>query len=616
MSLSQLILDVFHGSKISSCISKYTIREEQVAMASAVADLIEFEGISVLEAGTGVGKSLAYLLPAILSEQKTVISTATITLQDQLINKDIPTIEKILSRKVDAAVLKGRSNYICSRKWHEWGSSIAPELQDWVFSGNGDLTLAPLKPKVEVKRKISSDSFECLGSMCSEVSNCYYYKARNAALKSSILIVNHHLLLCGITSGDLIPESWLLVVDEAHKLDGAASSSMGYSLSEPLLNGVFDTITLGNFDIEVKKELLSSTRLIASGISNLFSFSDKNGELNLDEIQNDLQNLVDDISALRNIVSENDELAGANQILMNLQKTANSIIEIKRSDWCCFVESSGRFPILKCLPINPGGLLSENLYCSFPSVLLTSATLSAGTSFSYFDTRLGLPDAADRRVFASPFNYEKQAILVIPENLPPHNDHIAISEYAWSVARQSASILNGRTMVLFTSYRNMELCAKAASENSLDGISLLVQGKMSRTAILKKFRENPKAIILGTASFWEGVDLPGELLHSIIIDRIPFPSPGHPLIKARMQAIEGNGLSSFSKLMLPEAAIRLKQGTGRLIRSGTDKGIVFLLDRRIWKSSYSSVLLASIPPFRQDTSEKAFSFLKKIASGT
>ncbi len=616
MSLSNSVKKIFHGSEISSGISNYSLREEQVNMSLAISDLIELEGISVLEAGTGVGKSLAYLIPAVLSGQKTVISTATITLQDQLINKDIPTVEKILKRKVDAAVLKGRSNYICLRKWNEWGSSIAPELQKWVSAGNGDLSITPVKQKVEVKRKISCDSFECLGSMCSEVSNCFYYKARNTAMQSSLLIVNHHLLLCGITSGDLIPDSWLLIVDEAHKLDGAASSSMGYSLSEPLLNGVFDAVSLGNIPIEKKKELLDSTRLLAAEISNLSQFADKNGEVIIDDIQNSLQIFVDDITSLRNNFSEIDDLAGANQILVNLQKTVNSMLQINPVNWCCFVESSGRFSTLRCVPVHPGNLLRENLYSSFPSVLLTSATLSTGKSFSYCDTRLGLPPEADRRVFLSPFNYKTQAILVIPEDLPAHSDHIAIAEYAWGAAKQSASILNGRTMVLFTSYRNMELCAKAAGKNPLEDIPLFIQGKMNRTTILDKFRANPKAIILGTASFWEGVDLPGDLLHSIIIDRIPFPSPAHPLIKARMQLIEESGSSSFAKLMLPEAAIRLKQGTGRLIRSGTDKGVVFLLDRRIKKSSYSSMLLASIPPFLRGTSENAFDFLRKIVDGT
>ncbi|MCK5133145.1 MAG: ATP-dependent DNA helicase [Candidatus Sabulitectum sp.] len=613
MSLSERVLAVFTDGSAASVIPKYTVRREQVDMASSVADLVELEGISVLEAGTGVGKSFAYLIPAVLSGQACVISTATLTLQDQLISKDIPMVGRILGETVDAAVLKGRSNYLCLRKWFQWGSAVAPELKEWVEEGNGDLSLSDIKLGGDRKRKVAGDGLDCLGSKCSEMHHCHYYIARNKARKARILVVNHHLLLCGLDSGDLIPDAWFLVVDEAHSLDKAASSSLGYSLSEPMLNSVFDSVILSGRTPEKKTILLDKTRLIAAQISDLSVFAGKDGEVELNDILPSLQIIADAASSFRKEISSEEDLSGASQTLQNLERSVLSLTGVDSANWCCYTEKNRKHPVLRCVPVHPGSLLRDTLYSSFPSVLLTSATLAAGNSFSHSDSRLGVPVEAERRIFPSPFNYAEQSVLVLPDDLPGQNDHVLIAEYAWRIASETAAILQGRTMILFTSYRNMELCCKAAEKNPLEGVSLLVQGKMNRSAILERFREDPGAVILGTASFWEGVDLPGELLHSLIIDRIPFPSPGHPLTRARMTALEEKGESSFFRLMLPEAAIRLKQGVGRLIRSGSDTGAVFILDRRMRTSGYAKILLASMPPFRRENLQGAMSFLGRTS---
>lgn len=616
MTLSRRVTDVFTDGRAESVIPRYTIRRQQVDMAASVADLVELEGISVLEAGTGVGKSLAYLIPAVLSGQACVISTATLTLQDQLIGKDIPMVGRILGERIDAAVLKGRSNYLCLRKWFDWGTTVAPELKEWVEAGNGDLSLSDVKLDSDKKRKIAGDGLDCLGNKCSEMHHCHYYTARNKARKARILVVNHHLLLCGLDSGDLIPDAWFLVVDEAHSLDKAASSSLGYSLSEPMLNSVFDSIILSGRTADNKTVLLDKTRLLAVQISDLSVYAGKDGEVELNDILPSLQIIADGAAALRKEIRDEEDLAGASQALLNLERSILSLTQVNSADWCCYTERNRRSPVLRCVPVHPGSLLRDTLYSSFPSVLLTSATLAAGDSFAYSDSRLGVPAHAERKVFPSPFNYAEQSVLVFPDDLPSQNDHALIAEYAWKTARRTASILEGRTMILFTSYRNMELCFAEAEKAPLENIDLLIQGKMNRSLILEKFRENPRAIIFGTASFWEGVDLPGELLQSLIIDRIPFPSPGHPLTKARMTALEEAGESSFSRLMLPEAAIRLKQGAGRLIRSGTDTGAVFILDRRMRNAGYAKMLVRSMPPFRRESLEGAMKFLTEQAGGS
>ncbi len=616
MTLSRRVTEAFTDGRAESVIPRYTIRRQQVDMAASVADLVELEGIAVLEAGTGVGKSLAYLIPAVLSGQACVISTATLTLQDQLIEKDIPMVGRILGESIDAAVLKGRSNYLCLRKWFDWGNSVAPELKEWVETGNGDLSLSDIKLDSDRKRKIAGDGLDCLGNKCSEMHHCHYYTARNKARKARILVVNHHLLLCGLDSGDLIPDAWFLVVDEAHSLDKAASSSLGYSLSEPMLNSVFDSIILSGRTAEKKTVLLDKARLLGVQINDLAVFAGKDGEVELNDILPSLQIIADDAAAFRKDIRDEEDLAGASQALQNLERSVLSLTQVNSANWCCYTEKNRRSPVLRCVPVHPGSLLRDTLYSSFPSVLLTSATLAAGDSFAYSDSRLGVPAEAERKVFPSPFNYPEQSVLVFPDDLPSHNDHALIAEYAWKTARETASILEGRTMILFTSYRNMELCSAEAEKTPLENIRLLIQGRMNRSLILEEFREDPRAVIFGTASFWEGVDLPGELLHSLIIDRIPFPSPGHPLTKARMAALEEAGESSFSRLMLPEAAVRLKQGAGRLIRSGTDTGAVFILDRRMRTSGYAKLLVRSMPPFRRESFEGAMKFLAEQAGGS
>jgi len=611
MSLGRQVEEVFTGSRVLSAIPDYTIRQEQIDMANSVSDLVELGGISVLEAGTGVGKSFAYLVPAVLSEQACVISTATLTLQDQLINRDIPTVGRILGEKIDAAVLKGRSNYLCRRKWQQWGTMVAPELLEWAATGDGDISQVEGKLDQDQRRRISADGLDCLAGRCSEMHHCHYYTARNKARKARILVVNHHLLLCGLESGDLIPEAWFLVVDEAHNLDSAASASLGYSISEPLLNNVFDSIILSSISVERKTALLDKTRSLSALVANLVGSAGNEGEVDLNSILPQLADIADYASSFRFEISGEEDLSGASQTLQNLEKSVLALVQIDQRNWCCYTEVSRKHPVLHCVPVHPGALLRETLYSSFPAVLLTSATLAAGTSFTYSDSRLGVPREAERLIFPSPFDYARQSVLVLPEGIGAHNDHQSLAETAWSIAREAAGILGGRTMILFTSYRNMELCCETAEKFPLNGIPLLVQGKMNRSSILEKFRENPRGIILGTASFWEGVDLPGELLQALVIDRIPFPSPGHPLTKARMAALEDQGKSSFTGLMLPEAATRLKQGTGRLIRSGTDIGAVFILDTRLRTAGYASMLLAAMPPFRRETLQGAMRFLKE-----
>ncbi|PIE52404.1 hypothetical protein CSA37_06335 [Candidatus Fermentibacteria bacterium] len=594
MNLRYKVSETFTGPLFTGNESSYRVRVPQKEMAEAVSDLVEFGGTAVFEAGTGVGKSFAYLVPALLSGQSAVISTATITLQDQLVRKDIPAVEKILGLQVSVAVLKGRCNYLCLRKADISGAVYEEGMNN--------------RPPAE----LAGDSMDCLRSRCHRFTDCHYYKARNKARKASVLVVNHHLLLCGLDSGDLIPESWLLVVDEAHSLHGAASSTLGLFLGEPMVNGVIDEIALTGLAHERKAELLAKTGELSALVKEITDSGNSDGEVDIQVTEPLLQRAADNAGELKQEMSCHEELAGAATILSGLERTMLDMICTTGDNWCSFIRKSGRSPFLSCVPVNPGPLLAERLYTSFPAVLLTSATLSVGGSFKYWDALLGVPEEADRRVFHSPFDYSEQAVLALADREgTDHNDHEAVAALAWKTASEAAEILGGRTMVLFTSYRNMKLCSELAAEEPLEGIELLVQGQMDRSEILERFRNNPAAVILGTSSFWEGVDLPGELLNALIIDRIPFPSPGNPPVKARMNLYEEQGMSSFSSVMIPEAATRLKQGTGRLIRSDRDWGAVYILDRRLIASGYGKMLVRSLSPFKLTTFEGASAFLRE-----
>ncbi len=301
-------------------------------------------------------------------------------------------------------------------------------------------------------------------------------------------------------------------------------------------------------------------------------------------------------------------LEPARRAVEAIASSAEGILGADREENCLFLEGPGRSCRLRAAPLEPGRELAAQVYSHFDSVVLTSATLTVAGSFSYSAKRLGAPDASAAEDFGSPFDFGNQAVLLVPGDLPGPDEHEALARCAWDWAGRFAGILGGRTMVLFTSLRNLNLTAAEALRRPIPGLGLHVQGMQSKSAILERFRADPGGIILGTATFWEGVDLPGQLLQAVIIDRLPFPSPGHPLTAARLERIEGVGGNPFMELTLPSAVIRLRQGVGRLLRSETDRGVVAILDRRARTAAYGRLILGSLPAFRQVCEEDALAF--------
>mgnify|MGYP001086839304 CR=1 FL=1 len=595
------------ASDLEDVVAGYHVRESQIRMAEIVADAVEDGGLYLLEAGTGVGKSLAYLLPAVMHQGRTIVSTATISLQDQLIGKDIPAAVAISGRSRTIALLKGRRNYLCRRKWDQRAGTLdLPDgLARWAEStSTGDRGELARVPPYAVWSGISSDRLDCLGGPCPFSGSCHYLRARREAAEADLLVINHHLLLSGLVAGDLIPDCDVLVADEAHRLEDAAGSCLGLTLGEGMVLPAYDEVAFAELKTARKAEILERLRALGSMLGSLPGEVSGDSPWDPEEHVDDLRDLEESAVSLAELCEKTECLPASVQILDSVAQGCREMMGLDSDDWCVYIESAGRGSRIRAVPIEPGGYLRALVYQRFGTVVLTSATLSAGGSFDYFKGRLGA-EGAYVESLGSPFDYAEQGTLTIPGDLPAHNDHSALSRRVWELTERLAEGLGGRTMALFTSYRNLQLVRSMAERSLPSGLKLHVQGEVPRRAILEGFRRDPAGIILGTASFWEGVDLPGNLLRALVIDRIPFASPGHPLVRARMDRIERLGGSSFMEYMLPGAVLRMKQGVGRLIRSRDDTGAVFLMDRRLVASRYGGVILDSLPGFSRTGEEEA-----------
>ena len=618
------------GGAIAENHPFYEHRSGQVQMALAVADAMESGRHLCVEAGTGTGKTLAYLLPAIFSGKRVVISTATKNLQEQLFQKDIPFIEKALKRHFSVCYMKGRSNYLCLNRleaiqnaaylFSPHDPEYLKKIKSWARqTETGDRAeLATLPENFVLWQHLDARRETCEGRNCRNFENCFVTMVRRRALESDIVIVNHHLFFADLALrqddyGKVLPDYSNVVFDEAHEIEDVATQYFGvrisnYRMSEFIHDARAALNEAGENSEFYSRELDRLTECVSAFFTCFWGKEGRyvmrltggdgirRGPAGYGNIAETCKNLRVQIDAVRKTFEclpvINDNIEALARRAREIENDLAEILESESNDNVYWYEIRGRGVFLQSSPINLAPVLSEKLFASTDCAVLTSATLSTGGDFSFIRTRLGIENA-EELIVPSHFDFASQAILYIPRDIPEPR------EYGW-VERAAAEIVTllkasrGRAFLLFTSYAQM----RQVFESLRDAVEfpLLMQGEKSKSRLLEEFRDTPGAVLFATSSFWQGVDVQGDQLSCVVIDKLPFAVPNDPVVAARISRINETGGNAFYQYQIPSATILLKQGVGRLIRSRTDRGILAILDKRLVTKSYGRVFLESLPP--------------------
>ena len=628
------------GGVLSRSTLLYEFRRGQLEMAQAVERALDEKRHLIVEAGTGTGKTLAYLLPALRSGRRVIISTGTKNLQEQLFFKDIPFLESLLG-PLRVCYMKGRANYVCRHKLYALRShpilsgleeiSQYHAIAEWEkTTETGDRAeIDDLPETSQLWAKLDARSDACLGQSCPDYERCFITEMRRRAAESDVIIVNHHLFFADLAikqqagvapDAGVLPEAGIVIFDEAHELEDVASSYFGISLS----NIRFEELARDLETMLRAKQALNSSITSAAqtarerarmffaalprGSANRSGGDGRIPFLNREEFleaQGDLY--LGLLNALHRLEGELERVRGVEEApplrkrAADIREQLKFLLEANERNTVFWLErrggrGHGSAPVtyLQATPIDVSELLGELLFENFPSIVLASATLTVQGGFAHIRKRLGMNDAREL-VVPSHFRYGEQALLYLPPDMPDPRD-ANFQEEAAKRIRRMLDITHGRAFCLFTSYQQMhDLYDRLLTEI---GFPLLLQGTAPRKALLEEFRETPNAVLFGTSSFWQGVDVQGEALSCVIVDRLPFAVPTDPVVQARMRAIEENGGSPFFEYQVPSAVITLKQGFGRLIRSLEDRGVLMLLDPRLQRQRYGRVFLESLPPYR------------------
>jgi ATP-dependent DNA helicase DinG len=594
-------------------------------MADWVGETLAARGMLAIEAGTGTGKTFAYLVPALLSGRSVIISTGTRTLQDQLFHRDLPTVAGALGRPVRIALLKGRANYLCLHRL-ELAESMPPlpgvpapnartlgRIRRWARgTRTGDLAeVASLRDKDPVRGLVSSTRENCLGAACPAFSRCHVVAARREAQAADIVVVNHHLLLADLALkdegfGDLLPGAEAVILDEAHQVPEIAAQFFGreFSARQASLLGrdaLAELSRLGLAGGPARERLAAVDAALADAAASLAACGERTEWADLpdgfvaalDQVRDALAQCATELAALG---VDDAGIAATERRAARLSEILAAIADAGSEEGLRWVETARGGFTLAFTPFEVASRLGELMRDQGGAWVFTSATLAVGEDFSHFLGRMGAPAAQTVRI-ESPFDFETQARIYLPQGLPDP----ASRDYTRRVVEAALPLIHaagGRSFLLFTSHRAL---AEGARElQSLPGFHerypLLVQGESPRESLLARFRELGNAVLLGTASFWEGVDVRGHALALVVIDKLPFAAPEEPMLKARIEGIRRRGGNPFQEFQLPQAALALKQGFGRLIRDREDFGVVMLCDPRIGKRGYGRLFVAALPP--------------------
>jgi ATP-dependent DNA helicase DinG len=611
------------NSPLKQHLPGFQPRAGQAWMAEAVAEALAGSDRLVVEAGTGTGKTFAYLLPALQSGRKTIISTGTKALQDQLYHRDLPLVCKAIGRPVTTALLKGRANYLCLHRLDQVSEPAATivddlnEVREWRYrTASGDKgELIEVPEDSAVWPLVTSTAENCLGQQCPEYSKCHVVKARKAAQEADLVVVNHHLLLADLAMKEegfveFLPGAEAVIIDEAHQIPDLAVQFFGVALGSRELERVADDLRAATLPYS-QSELNRRVDKLQTAIRALRADAPrKEGRYELGEVMSDIRDALDKLShalhdmqvAVADMGDTSIELEKLHDQLVSQGERLGVLISEDSWDGLRWLEVNPRSLRLHLTPLDVSSKLNGIIDNGFQSWIFTSATLAVGEDFSHFGSRMGLAGVTGL-TFPSPYRLDQNGLVYLPAGLPQPSDP-GHTDAVLEAVTPLLDLTDGGMFCLFTSHRALNNAKKwfKSHKSALGGRQLLAQGDAPRDDLLRRFRQYGNAVLLGTGSFWEGVDVRGPALSIVAIDKLPFSSPADPLMMARLEYIRREGGNGFMDHQLPQAALSLKQGAGRLLRDDKDFGVVVLCDPRITGKRYGSKFLDALAPMPTTTS--------------